>query len=75
MLNFLKKLFGVGLDQPKKEVKSELLTPQHNVNPAPTTKKPKAPKAPPNPRAKKVKVEVKAEQEAPKKRGRPAKKK
>ena len=66
MFKFLKKLFG-GKSAEVQE-KKELLEPQHNVNPVPKTSKPKAPKSPPKPRAKKVEVEVKTD--APKKRGR-----
>lgn len=45
MIKFLKRLFG--LENVKIEEKTELLKPQHNVNPAPKTKKPAAPKNPP----------------------------
>jgi len=68
MFKFLKNLFGK--KEPEVQEKKELLQPQHNVNPVPKVKKPRAPKAPPKPRAKKVTVEVKVEPEAPKKRGR-----
>lgn len=74
MFKFLKKLFGkkheAGSWAPPTEDKTEVLDPQHNVNPKPKGKKPAAPKAPPKPRAKKVNVEVKVVKEEPKKRGR-----
>lgn len=83
MLNFLKKIFNL---MPKIQDKTDILEPQHNVNPAPKYKKPKAPKSLPLkeerglmpveniPKMPKVK-KVKKEETAPKKRGRPPKNK
>ena len=71
MFKFLKNLFGK--KEPRVQEKKELLEPQHNVNPAPKVKKPRAPKNPPSkgsvvsknpPKAKPAKAEE------PTKRGR-----
>lgn len=73
MFKFLKNLFGskpeAGQWVPELENK-ELPKPQHTVSPAPKSKKTKAPKNPPKPSAKVIKLE---EAKAAKKRGRPAK--
>lgn len=82
MLNFLKKLLGIKSNNSNK---TGLLNPQHNVNPAPKYKKPKAPEntleteygleIPKNiPKMPKVK-KARKEETAPKKRGRPPKNK